>query len=454
MTELDVKRLIELINDERARRARSEAQLAAQRYETTRWRRRARRAEMTAKLSIRLPSRKASSIAASVPALGPIAYPAIRAGVTGVPAWFERAVETVELAGLDEAGLAMLDVVVVGGELVPPELERWLRWPGRQPLIAFKPAGRLAELLATTVSDVVVGGNSVPARHMVSVDNPLEPSTLGSDSAAKPVMDRVRAGVERTTHSTAHQVLTASGIDLPDPVPSVTGVAVTKRPHSVAALVETLASMDVDRFHVALATHGFEISPQDRMKAEGVFSDRLTVRYLPEEWPLGRCLNHVIGSTTTDLWAKIDDDDYYGPLYLREAITEILTTGADLIGKQSHYLHDATIDKTFLMQPGNEYQLTDYVPGATFVGRRHAWEQVPFGHRHARVDSTFVRGMGALGLSIYSTSRFEFAVGRRSADGHTWHVSDAFYEARGRPVAEGFSRDTIFLPRAGSPADG
>jgi len=351
------------------------------------------------------------------------------------------------MRGLDEAGLAILDLVVVGGDEDPAELGEWLKWEGRQPLVAYQPSGRLAELLASATCDVLVG-EGAPARETLPVVEPLEPSALGSDAGIEAVSERL-ASADRTTRAVAYRILTAAGVDVPLPGLGVTAVAVTKRPTSTAALIDTLARMDDGRLEVVIGTHGFELSSADRSRAEELFGDRLTVRHLSEEWRLGRCLNEMISATTTDLWAKIDDDDHYGPHYLKEAMLELEVTGADLVGKQSHFLHDASLDQTFLLQPGNEYRETGYVPGATFVGRRSAWEKVPFAQRHARVDSTFVRGMQAVGLSIYSTSRFNFAVGRGATTDHTWHVDEAFYEARGRKVAEGFDRNAIFLPEAG-----
>ncbi len=119
MTDPDRERLIEMVNDERARRARTERQLVDQKQETSRWRRRARKAELAAKLSIRLPGRQPAP--KTPPARVPtrIAYPAVRAGVVGAPSWLHRVVEVVDMRGLDETGLAMLDLVVVGGDEAP-----------------------------------------------------------------------------------------------------------------------------------------------------------------------------------------------------------------------------------------------------------------------------------------------------------------------------------------------
>ncbi|HEX2154318.1 MAG TPA: hypothetical protein VHL52_10110 [Acidimicrobiia bacterium] len=444
----DVGKLRELVADERARRARTEKQLAAQKAETARWRRRARQVELASKAFIRLPTFRSAPTVAEPASAGPVAFPAIRAGIGGAPTWLVRAMETVDLVGLDEAGLAMLDVVIVGGGSVVAGVEELIKWPVRPPLIAFSPTGELERVLATTECAVVVGDSSVPAVVRVGDVVPLGPLTQGYQSEPQEIARRVTGGLDRTVASVTHELLRSAGLGLPSPIPTVSTIAVTNRPDRVRTLLETLRALQYADLRIELGTHGFTLDFSDRQVAESWFGDRLTIREFPEQWPLGRCLNEVIEGTTSNLWAKIDDDDFYGPTYLQEAVIELLTTGAELVGKQTHHLYDSTLDRTYLLQPGNEYRDTAYVPGATFVGRRGAWERVPFAHRRARVDSTFVRGMGAVGLSIYSTSRFEFAVGRGGGD-HTWHVDETFYQARGRPIGDGFRRDDIFLPAMG-----
>lgn len=74
-----------------------------------------------------------------------------------------------------------------------------------------------------------------------------------------------------------------------------------------------------------------------------------------------------------------------------------------------------------------------YVPGASFVMPRCTWERVPFPHRRSRVDSTFVRGLRARDMAIWSSSRFELVI-RRSEKGHTWSVSDDLLQARSEIV--------------------
>lgn len=446
MDDAERRRLTELVNDERARRAYAEKELAAQRLETAKWRRRARKAEAAARFSIRLPGKESKAAAPPAPAEGRprLVFPTIRAGVSGAPDWIRLAVDAVDLDGIDEAALAGLDLVVVGGDRAPANLGEWLLWPTRQPLVAFSPSGGLAQALSGHRPEVVVGEETVPGLTHLVLPEPVTLSEPGGGLEAESVRDRIVGTRGRTVRDVAITLLEAAGIDPPRRHLGVTAIAMTKRPDRVQGLIETLSRMDTTGFHAFLATHGFEASGAERTSGENMLGSRIRFFEMPDEWPLGRCLNALLEQTTTEAWAKIDDDDYYGHLYMEEALLELERTGADMVGKLTHHLYDAKLDRTYLLHTGNEYRFTNYVPGPTFVGRRHTWEEVRFPHRGARVDSIFMRGMAALGMSVYSTSRFEFSYGRGTTD-HTWHVDESHYEANGRLVGDGFASGTIFL---------
>lgn len=445
MSESKSRKLSELINDERARRAYAEKELAEERRLVREWRRRARKAEAAARFSLRLPQRRSSAPAAT-PERRRIVFPAIRAAVSGAPDWLSQAFDVVDLDGVDEAVLSGLDLVMVGGEQVPDALRSWLDWSTRQPLVSFDSSGELADLLSRAHVDLHVGQPGSPTFDPLA-PGPIDPGEPDEMLDAERVARRIVGSRQRTVRDAAIALLTGAGLEPPRGAFSITAVAMTKRPHRVMDVIETLHRTDVSGLHIFLATHGFSPSAQERRVGEERFGERIRFFEMPERSPLGRCLNELVDQTTTEAWAKIDDDDFYGPLYFEEALLELERTGADMVGKLTHYLYDSILDKTFLLQTGNEYRYTRYVPGPTFVGRRHTWEEVRFPHRHARVDSIFIRGMNALGMSIYSTSRFEFSYGRGEAS-HTWHVDESFYEAKGRLVGEGFAADEIFLPEA------
>ncbi len=57
-------------------------------------------------------------------------------------------------------------------------------------------------------------------------------------------------------------------------------------------------------------------------------NDNVSIYQLPEEKTLGECLNFGIEMAQYDIVAKLDDDDYYSPYYLTEAMEVFTTTDA------------------------------------------------------------------------------------------------------------------------------
>lgn len=73
----------------------------------------------------------------------------------------------------------------------------------------------------------------------------------------------------------------------------------------------------------------------------------ISVYQLPEREYLGACLSFAVNKAKYDYIAKFDDDDYYGPYYLAEAMRFFQQTNADLVGKRTYYMY--MIDKKLLL---------------------------------------------------------------------------------------------------------
>lgn len=172
----EIRRLEELVADERARRVYAEAELAEGRRSAAMWR--ARADERAAQLEERSPRRSwrssrkrrprldktppptiATNAAISAAEDGPRPYhPTLRVAGWKAPGWIRSAADLVDLGeAIDQ--LAGSDLVVVGGPGGLQHLGDWLDWPARQPMVLWEPApSELAEWRAhLTDRDVVVG---------------------------------------------------------------------------------------------------------------------------------------------------------------------------------------------------------------------------------------------------------------------------------------------------------
>lgn len=222
--------------------------------------------------------------------------------------------------------------------------------------------------------------------------------------------------------------------------PKVSVLLCTKRPHRLAHALATLASQQGVAAEVVVVCHGFGADAHgiDRLVAAAGLPD-VRVLEAGDEMSLGECLNLAVRASTGDVLAKMDDDDYYGPHYLGDQLHALHYSGAEIVGKQAHYLYAASQDVTVLRFEHMEHRYTDFVMGPTLVGRREVFERIPFQARTTGEDTAFLAAVVDAGHRIYSGDRFNFRQ-YRGAQGHTWSVADSHVLASGRVVMFGDSR--------------
>src|SRR5699024_165947 len=178
---------------------------------------------------------------------------------------------------------------------------------------------------------------------------------------------------------------------------------------------------DVD-LELILLTHGFEEREQElRAYAADRGIEEFTLLSAPQSDPLGLCLNKLVCTASGDIIANFDDDDFYGDYYLHDSINAMKFSNADLVGKFATYMYSADDDMVTLRNPGKEYMFTDFITGATFVGRREVFTQNPFLPMSRGEDSRFLTSVEQSGASIFAGDRFNF-MQIRGKHSHTWNV--------------------------------
>ncbi|MGG3466176.1 glycosyltransferase [Neobacillus pocheonensis] len=158
------------------------------------------------------------------------------------------------------------------------------------------------------------------------------------------------------------------------------------------------------------------------------------VYQLHQKATLGDCLNFGIMKAKDDIIAKFDDDDYYGPDYIKSSIEAFKNKHISIIGKSSVFIYFKNI-KALIHVSGNENSITDSVAGATLMFRKNVFQQVQFEKVNRGEDYHFLEQCKEKGLTIYSTDRFHFAVIRQDADKHTWKISEEELMAWGELIA-------------------
>lgn len=240
----------------------------------------------------------------------------------------------------------------------------------------------------------------------------------------------------------AARILDALGLDATTPEIGRARVAVimsTNKPELVDdAIARVLAQSGVD-VHLYLATHGFA--------RPDLAGPQVSVTQCESSLTLGECLNTLVDMAEGEFVAKMDDDDYYGPTYLRDQVNALRYSGADVVGKQAAYLYLESTNELVLRKKWREHMSTDLVLGATLVGRMETFRQHRFTAARTGEDTEFLRAVRESGGSIYSADRFNY-IQIRSATGHTWDVADAELKRNGEVVTLGRNTDHVDVPEA------
>src|SRR5699024_5337336 len=144
-------------------------------------------------------------------------------------------------------------------------------------------------------------------------------------------------------------------------------------PHQVEHVLRTLGEQRDVKLQLTLLTHGFEVDPATiRALARDHGVANHTLLAADASVPLGDCLNRLVDAAEGQVLAKMDDDDHYGPNYLADALHAMSYSGAELVGKQAHYVYLAGADVMALRRPDLEHRSEERRVGSERTAQRTA----------------------------------------------------------------------------------
>ena len=302
-------------------------------------------------------------------------------------------------------------------------------------------AGRLAAMAATGMVVRVAGPDPELGR------------CLGSDLYSLMIDDRVATADphereslsiamrrcalrDHSLRARARQVLAASGHTGP-PLPLVSVLLATRRPHRVATAVGAVASQTYPRVELVLAMHGegFDAPAIGKL----LDSVDLPARAVPvaAHEPLGAVLNAAVAESTGTLLTKFDDDDFYGPEHLWDLVLAHEYTRAALVGKAAEYVYLANSNRTVHRFRNRAERLSASLAGGTMMIARHrldellGWREIP-----ASVDRALIEDVTKAGWRTYQTHGMGYMLVRHD-EGHTWPAKDAYFIKQADEVREG-----------------
>jgi len=230
------------------------------------------------------------------------------------------------------------------------------------------------------------------------------------------------------------------------PLPPVTMIVVSRRPLFLERVLQTIRCQTHAPKEVIFVCHSNAFC---RSQVEEKIAEICPVRVLslPEhESFLADGLNMARAYVRTHLVAKIDDDDFYGPNYLRDTALAFTYTGASLVGKRTMFCYLESSDATVLRFPGKTYCTSNSVHGGTLVWDETDLKHISFPRVRQGTDSGFLRQVKASGKTIISIDPFNFVhVRYHNQTQHTWQVSDAEFEAKTSAWRKGLPHTAIMI---------
>lgn len=211
---------------------------------------------------------------------------------------------------------------------------------------------------------------------------------------------------------------------LPPDLPGVSIVVCTNRPEYMERVLSNFSRQIYPDKELIVVLNNNSMSPEHWHSHTSGYSN-IRILQQDESRSLGECLNAGIEYCTYHYVAKFDDDDYYGPNYLRRQMQAMLSSNADIVGKATWYLYFERSSTLALFSRHPENAYVNYVTGATLLINKDIFNSIKFSAMNVGEDVDFVAECKEHGFRIYSTDRSDFVGIRRSlTSSHTWQESD------------------------------
>jgi len=206
---------------------------------------------------------------------------------------------------------------------------------------------------------------------------------------------------------------------------TVTALIPTNRPNMVEFAVTQMAAQTWPHLNICVLANFDDNGSLDIDHLRTVANGRpISIQWFGPHATIGTMLNGGIATADTLYWAKIDDDDYYGPGYLRSAMAQRHVVDFDLHGLAASFLYSEATDQTLYRQEGMQHSAHSPVHGPSFIAKSGA---TPLFRSDARgvVDMLFTGDVAQAETVSIAGSPFEFLQIRRADKTlHTWGSAD------------------------------
>ena len=227
--------------------------------------------------------------------------------------------------------------------------------------------------------------------------------------------------------------------------PLITAMVPTMRPQLLPFVLDGYRRHNYKNLEMVIVLHSDSYSASDlapMLREE----DRARVIRVPESQSVGTALNVGIDEAQGDYWARIDDDDYYGPNYFNDAMLNRKFYDFDICGKSQWFIYFEALNGAFVHKKNwAAHSINPVIAGGTFLIRNSRDGRLRFDDRvrgYADVD-LIGREIDRGECRIVSSDPFNFLqIRRMDRKSHTW-TADMSQIARSEQITEGMNLSRI-----------
>jgi len=203
-------------------------------------------------------------------------------------------------------------------------------------------------------------------------------------------------------------------------------ITITNRPNYIDEVLNNFLRQNYKKKELIIVLHGNHMNLKEyqirtsQYKDVKLFQLNNTVHY-------GICCNFAFEQTNYGYIAIFDDDDYYAPNYLMQALNTFNNVDCDIVGKKSFYIYFEKNKTLALCFPSLENRYVSHVADSSMVIKRKLLEKSKFPcPSDDGVLTVFQQNCFKKGVKIYSTHRFNYVVHRHPHPNkeHSWKISE------------------------------
>lgn len=256
--------------------------------------------------------------------------------------------------------------------------------------------------------------------------------------------------LKHTYEHRAIQIAQALGQDVKEEIPLASIVVASNRPHFIDRIVKNVTEQVYPNIEVIVIAQKYTEEQfkelETKLKTSNKKFKAVHIIRNDSDDTLGSRLNQGIALSKGEYVAKFDDDDFYFPNYLQDALIPFKFGDYGVVGKREIFVYLENLNKTLIRFKNQYHMNSDFIAGPTLIFSRKALDKLKFGDLNKGEDSNILEQAKKNNIKIYASDSFNFVQFRsKDAKNHTWQVEDKFFTEKGSFVGNGLAEEITKL---------